>query len=267
DGVVAGVHRLGVGRRALDGDDLHALALERGDHGVVLALHPGEVGGAAVPVVPLLLVVDERLDRRVVVVPGHDADGVAGAVDEHHPERTDVVVDAPPPAPDALLHRLVLEGRRGARRDALQDLVVVLGAVGEAHAGSSREAGYAPVVTAPRPRVGGRTPGREPRSGRLYATPVRRRAVRQGGTPARARGPTSPAGGCERDTAGDRGPRLGEGDTVSHGLGPPGMGARLHPWRRAGRRRGLSRGARSVWSVPGRPASSCTMERGAAVAP
>src|SRR5262249_14841648 len=77
DGVVARVHRLGIRGGATDGDDLGALGLEGGNHGVVLRLHLGEVGRLLVPVVPLLLVVYERIDGRIVLVSRHHADLVA----------------------------------------------------------------------------------------------------------------------------------------------------------------------------------------------
>ena len=131
--VVAREHRLGVAWRAADVNDLGTLARERVDEGVVLRLHRREVGRAIAPPVPLGLVVDQRLDGVIVPVRRHDPDLVARTVDEYRPDRTDVIVHAPPPPPHALLHGLVLESGQVAGRDALEHLVVVLAAVLEAH--------------------------------------------------------------------------------------------------------------------------------------
>jgi len=99
----------------------------------MLALHPGDVGGLVVTVVPLLLVVDERLDGGVVLVVRHDAHLVARTVHENHLEGAHVVVDAPATPPHARLHRVVLEGRLGPWGDALEHFVVVLRRILEAH--------------------------------------------------------------------------------------------------------------------------------------
>ena len=145
--VVAGEHGLGIGRRAADVNDLDALARERLDEGVVLLLHHREVGRPVAPPVPLGLVVDQRLDGRIVPVRRHDPDLVARTVDEHRANRADVVLHAPPPPPHALLHRLVLEGGQVAGRDALEHLVVVLAAVLEGSWRSPREAIGSSAIT------------------------------------------------------------------------------------------------------------------------
>src|SRR4030095_2761789 len=51
-------------------------------------------------------------------------------------------VDAPAPAPDAGLHRLVLEGGDGARGNALEHFVVILWGIFEAHDVAPSRVGY-----------------------------------------------------------------------------------------------------------------------------
>ena len=167
DPVVAREHGLRVGRRAADRHDVDALGAERGGHRVVLGLHLREVGGAVATPVPLGLVVDQGLDRRIVPVGAHDPDLVARPVHEDRPQRSHVVVDAPAATPDPLLHLGALEGGEGSGRNPLQHLVVVLPGIPEAHGDPPRE----PYIARPSGTVN------HARSGRRDCLPVRARGT------------------------------------------------------------------------------------------